>query len=80
MWHFYRRRMTCELPTALAATQRQAAGRPDGSPLFWAAFAFFGDPAALPAPRGLARWLACRRQARHARRFPDPDRPLPVGA
>jgi CHAT domain-containing protein len=80
MWRFYRHRLTSDLPAALAAAQRDALASPDGSPLFWAAFAFFGDPAALPAPRGLARWLARRRQARHARRFPDPDRGQPVGA
>ncbi len=80
MWRFYRQRMTEDVPAALAAAQRQALAAADGSPLFWAAFAYFGDPAALPAPGGLFRRLARWRQARHARRFSQIDQPHSVGA
>jgi tetratricopeptide (TPR) repeat protein len=70
MWRFYRHRLTADLATALALAQRESLAAPDASPLFWAAFALFGDPCALPAPSCLTRWLARRHQARHARRFP----------
>jgi CHAT domain-containing protein len=72
MWRFYRHRLTADLATALARAQREGLAAPDASPLFWAAFALFGDPAALPAPGRLTRWLARWRQVRHARRFPTP--------
>jgi hypothetical protein len=68
MWRFYRHRLTCDLATALARTQRelQAAGV---SALFWAAFTLFGEGDAIPAPvwpwRAWARW----RQRRHKRRY-----------
>jgi tetratricopeptide (TPR) repeat protein len=68
MWRFYRHRMLHDIPTALAMAQREAIGE-STSPMFWAAFAFFGDPEALPAPGGLIRWLTQRRQARHARQY-----------
>jgi hypothetical protein len=70
MWCFYRRRMTLDLAAALAAAQREALAAPDSSPLFWAAFALFGDAGALPAPGRWSRRLAAWRQHRHARRFP----------
>jgi CHAT domain-containing protein len=70
MWRFYRARMTASLPAALAQAQRETLRQPDSSPLFWAAFALFGDPEALPGPGPWFRWLARWRQARHARRFP----------
>jgi CHAT domain-containing protein len=70
MWSFYRHRMLEAIPTALAQAQREALAEPDASPLFWAAFAFFGDPHALPAPGWFTRWWAQRRQAWHAARFP----------
>jgi tetratricopeptide (TPR) repeat protein len=71
MWRFYRRRLTADLATALAEAQREALARPGSSPFLWAAFALFGDPSALPAPRW--PWSALRRarQRRHARRFGD---------
>jgi CHAT domain-containing protein len=80
MSRFYRHRLTCDVPAALARAQREALADPDGSPLFWAAFAFFGDPAALPAPRGLLRRLALWRQTRHARRFADSEHRHRMGA
>jgi hypothetical protein len=70
MASFYRHRLTRDLPSALALAQREALGRSGSSPLFWAAFALFGDPAALPAPGPLGRWLGRRRQRWHAARFP----------
>jgi tetratricopeptide (TPR) repeat protein len=70
MWDFYRRRLTADLPAALARAQRGALSGPASSPLFWGAFALFGDPGALPAPGRGWRWLARWRQRRHARRFP----------
>jgi CHAT domain-containing protein len=70
MWRFYRHRLLNDLPAALALAQREASAAPSGSPLFWAAFALFGDPAALPAPAWWGRWLARRRHRRHLRRFP----------
>jgi hypothetical protein len=69
MWSFYRQRLTCDLATALARAQREALSQPDSSPLFWAAFALFGDPFALPAPCFLWRWVQAWRQRRHSRRF-----------
>jgi CHAT domain-containing protein/tetratricopeptide (TPR) repeat protein len=70
MWHFYRHRLGADLATALAGAQRECLAAPGSSPLFWAAFALFGDPAALPGPGPFGGWLARWRQARHARRFP----------
>jgi tetratricopeptide (TPR) repeat protein len=70
MWRFYRHRLTEALPTALARAQRDAAAEGNGSPLFWATFALFGDPRALPAPGRWGRLLARWRQRRHARQFP----------
>jgi tetratricopeptide (TPR) repeat protein len=68
MWSFYRHLLLEPLPSALARAQREALARPDGSPLFWAAFALFGDAEAVrPASRPW-RWLARWRQRRHARR------------
>jgi hypothetical protein len=67
MWSFYRHLLLEPLPSALARAQREALARTDGSPLFWAAFALFGDAdAARPALRPW-RWLARWRQRRHAR-------------
>ena len=73
MWRFYRERLTSDLGTALARAQRAALTAGDGSPLFWAAFALFGDAAALPAPGPLWRWLARWRRERHGQRFPSPS-------
>jgi tetratricopeptide (TPR) repeat protein len=70
MWRFYRSRLTRDLAGALAHAQRDALAAPDSSPLFWGAFALFGDAAALPAPGRCWRWLARWRQRWHARRFP----------
>jgi tetratricopeptide (TPR) repeat protein len=70
MWRFYRNRLVQELPTALALAQREALADPASSPLYWAAFALFGDAAALPPPGIWRRWLARHRQRRHLRRFP----------
>jgi tetratricopeptide (TPR) repeat protein len=70
MWRFYRHRLTSDLAAALAHAQREALADPDSSPLFWASFALFGDPAALPSPGFVGRWLGRWRRARHARRFP----------
>jgi CHAT domain-containing protein len=75
MWRFYRERLTNDLAGALALAQRAALRGPDASPLFWAAFALFGDADALPRPGRLWAWLARWRQRRHARRFPTPDLP-----
>jgi hypothetical protein len=69
IWHFYRRRLTGDLATALAYAQRQVLALPEGSPLFWAPFALFGDAAALPPPGFFARWRARRRQRRHEQRY-----------
>jgi CHAT domain-containing protein len=69
MWSFYRHRLTEGVPRALALAQREALRGPAGSPLFWAAFAHFGDPDSLPPPGAWWRWWARRRQRRHARRF-----------
>jgi tetratricopeptide (TPR) repeat protein len=68
MWRFYRARLTADLGTALAEAQRQSLGEPGASPLFWAAFALFGDAAALPGPGRGWRWLARWRQRRHRHR------------
>jgi tetratricopeptide (TPR) repeat protein len=70
MWRFYNRRLTEDLATALAQAQRGALADPDGSPLFWSAFALFGDGRALPPVCPWLGWLARWRQRRHARRFP----------
>jgi hypothetical protein len=71
MWRYYQQRLTGDLATALARTQREAAAV--SSPLYWALFVLFGDAAALPAPRwALTRWLAARRRRRLERRFPTP--------
>jgi tetratricopeptide (TPR) repeat protein len=72
MWRFYRHRLLHDLGTALALAQREALADSDGSPLFWAAFALFGDAGALPAAGPCWRWLARRRQRRHSRLFPSP--------
>jgi tetratricopeptide (TPR) repeat protein len=72
MWRFYHSRLTADLAAALARTQREALAEPGASPLFWAAFALFGDANALPAPGWCWRWLARWRQRRHLRRFPVP--------
>jgi len=70
MWRFYRHRLLHPLPTALALTQREALAAPDSSPLFWGAFALFGDAAALrPAGFG-GRWMARYRYRRHLHHFP----------
>jgi tetratricopeptide (TPR) repeat protein len=72
MWRFYRQRLTGDLATALTQAQRETLAEANASPLFWAAFALFGDAAALPAPGRWGRWLARWRQRRFARRFPVP--------
>jgi len=77
VWRFYRHGMMHDLATALALTQREVLKKPDCSPLLWALFALYGDPAALPASPRWARWWNRRRQRRHARRcheiFPEID-------
>jgi tetratricopeptide (TPR) repeat protein len=70
MWRFYRHRLTNDLATALALAQRDMLTECDSSPLFWAAFALFGDAAALPVPGFSRRGLARMWQRWHARRFP----------
>jgi CHAT domain-containing protein len=70
MWRFYRQRLTHDLAAALALAQREALAEAGGSPLFWAAFALHGDADALPPAGPFGRWLARRRQRRHARTFP----------
>jgi tetratricopeptide (TPR) repeat protein len=70
MWQLYRHRLTHDLAGGLARAQREALAAADSSPLFWAAFALFGDAGALPAPGPWGRWWARRRQHWHARRFP----------
>ncbi len=67
MWAFHRHRITNAPGDALARAQREMLHLP---PLFWAAFAFFGDPWVLPAPRGVWRWIAGWLRGRHARSFP----------
>jgi CHAT domain-containing protein len=69
MWRFYRRRLTADLATALAEAQRESLAGSGSSPFLWAAFALFGDPCALPAPRWPWSVLRRSRQRRHARRF-----------
>lgn len=73
IWSFYRHLMLRPPAEALALAQREALARPASSPLFWAAFALFGDALAVPAPGPLWRALARWRQRRHARRFPGAD-------
>jgi tetratricopeptide (TPR) repeat protein len=80
MWRFYRHRLTADLAAGLAQAQREALAAAGSSPLFWAAFALFGDAAALPAPGPWGRWWARRRQRWHARRFPVPGNPSPEHA
>jgi hypothetical protein len=63
MWRFYQHRLLHGLPTALALAQREMLAA-DISPLFWAPFALFGDPQALPPPTLWWRWLARLRQQR----------------
>jgi tetratricopeptide (TPR) repeat protein len=79
MGRFYRHRLLNDLPGALALAMRETLSLPDSSPLFWAAFALFGDPAAWPAPRSWwGRWLGRWRQRRHECRFPVPAKgPIP---
>jgi CHAT domain-containing protein len=72
MWGFYRHRLLHDVPAALALAQRDSLKLPGASPLFWSAFAFFGDGGALPAPGRLTRWLARWRQRRHAEQYPTP--------
>ena len=73
MWSFYRHLLRESLPAALARAQREALSDPDGSPLFWAAFALFGDPDAVRPPSVPWRWLASWRQRHHAQRYPGPS-------
>jgi CHAT domain-containing protein len=72
MWSFYRHLLLEPLPSALARAQREALSHPEGSPLFWASFALFGDPDAVRPPFVPWRWLASWRQRHHARRYPGP--------
>jgi CHAT domain-containing protein len=69
MWSFYRHLMRHPVATALALAQREGLSSANSSPLFWAAFALFGDPRAVPAPPAPWRWLAGWRQRRHRRRY-----------
>jgi len=69
MWSFYRHLMCHPVSTALALAQREELSSATSSPLFWAAFALFGDPRAVPAPPLPWRWLAGWRQRRHGRRY-----------
>jgi hypothetical protein len=73
MWRFYQHRLLHGLPAALALAQREMLGA-GVSPLFWAPFALFGDPQALPPPTFWWRWLARLRQHRLRRRFPPEGR------
>jgi tetratricopeptide (TPR) repeat protein len=76
MWRFYRRRLTCDLAAALAQAQRETLVAPGSSPLFWAAFALFGDAAAIAGPSRWWAWLARWKQRRHARSFPVLETPV----
>jgi CHAT domain-containing protein len=67
MWSFYRHLLLEPLPSALARAQCEALAKPGGSPLFWAAFALFGDANAVRPAWRPWRWLARWRQRRHAR-------------
>jgi tetratricopeptide (TPR) repeat protein len=80
MWRFYRERLDADVPLALARAQRAALSQLDSSPLFWGAFALFGDGDALPAPQRWWRWLARWRQRKHARRFPTESQRSLTGA
>jgi CHAT domain-containing protein len=71
MGRFYVERLTCDLATALARTQRACLAEPRSSPLFWSVFALFGWPTALPAPSWWRRWLAAWQQRRLRRRHPE---------
>jgi tetratricopeptide (TPR) repeat protein len=64
MRSFYHHRLLHDLATALALAQRDALAKADSSPLFWAAFALFGDATAIPPPGIWGRWLARWRQRR----------------
>ncbi len=72
MWRFYRHRLTTDLATALARTQRECLADPATSPISWGVFALFGDAQALPPAWGPGRWWVRWRQKRHASRFPLP--------
>jgi CHAT domain-containing protein/tetratricopeptide (TPR) repeat protein len=69
MGRFYRHRLTNDLAGALALAQRDAIAAGE-SPLGWAVFALFGDPAALPPAPPWLRWWARWRQRWHERLFP----------
>ncbi|HKB37387.1 MAG TPA: CHAT domain-containing protein [Gemmataceae bacterium] len=79
MASFYRHRLAHDLPAALALAQREALAQPEGSPLFWAAFALFGDADAVQPASRPWRWLARWRQRRHARHCAALGRPGPPG-
>jgi hypothetical protein len=66
MWRFYQHRLLHGPPAALALAQREMLAA-NVSPLFWAPFALFGDPQALPPPTLWWRWLARLQQKRHRR-------------
>lgn len=58
MQAFYRHRRRHDLATALTLAQREGIADSNGSPLFWAAFALYGDPDGLTTPLQTARqWI-----------------------
>jgi CHAT domain-containing protein len=69
MWRFYRHRLLHDLATALALTQREALTAADSSPLFWSAFALFGEVPPRTPFQSCWRWLARWRHRRHAARY-----------
>jgi CHAT domain-containing protein len=71
MWSFYRYLMAHDPAAALAEAQRDAIRRGE-SPLHWAAFSLFGDPAALGRPAWWRRLLAPMFQRRHLRAYAFP--------
>jgi hypothetical protein len=68
IWRFYRHRMVHDLAASLALAQREVLAESGSSPLFWALFALFGDPTALPASPRWLRWLNRWGQRLHERR------------
>jgi hypothetical protein len=70
------------LATALVPAQREGLAAADSNPLFWSAFALFGEAPPWGPFHSWWRWLARWRHRRHAARYflspeggPDGTRP-----
>jgi hypothetical protein len=64
IWDFYGHLFEHDPAGALARAQRDALGRGDGSPLFWAPLALFGEPSAPGSRRLVPRWWPRLRRRR----------------